>query len=52
MKCLVIKAELPLDAMYTVLARSDGQCEPSSRDSVGTEHKLGGRVALRPQDAT
>jgi hypothetical protein len=51
MKLLGIHADLPLDARHAVLARPDGQGAPSSHDIFGTEHKLGGRVALCPQAA-
>jgi hypothetical protein len=51
MKLLVINPDLPLDAMHASLARPDGQDARSSKDIFGTEHNLGGRVALRPQDA-
>jgi hypothetical protein len=50
MKLFGIHADLPLDARYAVLACPDGQGAPSSKDIFGTEHKLEGRVALRPQD--
>jgi hypothetical protein len=36
--------------MHANSASLEGQDAPSSKDIVGTEHKLEGRVALRPQD--
>jgi hypothetical protein len=51
MKLLVLNPDLPLDALHAALARFDGQGAPSRKDIFGTEHKLGGRVAVRPQDA-
>lgn len=50
MKLFGTHADLPLDARHAVLACPDGQGAPSSKDIFGTEHKLEGRVALRPQD--
>jgi hypothetical protein len=50
MQRFVFNADLPLDAMYANAARPDGQDAPGSKDIVGTENKLEGRVALRPQD--